>query len=229
MDGASWQDNWLFRRGTVGRERLAAPVAMLVPNPASPMAARSRVRVGDVEVDQLSDLSEQPSSEVSSPWSDDNEEQDQHVTTSQLSPGPLASMESSGQRDLEHTEYAVAAPTWTKHGEAAGSPSFMEAPPDVVLAQEGHPVVLQCRVRGQRPVDVAWFRRALPAAVSLGEERVEETHIGGSRHMLTLYQLRREDAATFSCVAINCKGETWKTFSLVIERESILSVLIDLF
>jgi len=202
----SWQENWLFRRGPVGKGVFESPVAMFVPNPTSPTSRRTRASVGGVDVEDLSELSERPSSEASSPWSEQDED-DQL-----FSPGPMASIESSGQRDLEHTEYAVAAATLVDDERPS---VFIEEPSDSALDEAGPPLALKCQVTGERPIDVAGFQEDTPIMAALGECNVSSSSSGDS-----LLNFPEEDSDCFDRATVDQNGKMrQKTFSVLVQRE----------
>ena len=130
----SWEDNWLFcqkramAKNALMRSSTAAlyhePVSMLVPNPNEDQE-NLRARIGEQDVDELSDLTERQSvtssleyssSSSSSGDSEEEDVEDSHeqeydliaaAAASAAAENSLASLEYGLQQDLEHTEYSV--------------------------------------------------------------------------------------------------------------------------
>ncbi len=151
------------------------------------------------------------------------------------------------QRDLEHTEYAVApqrreselscVSTDEEEDEDSLSPppprpplpapstlSFDLAPPEALVTEAGRVLTVECQVGGgggvggRRPsADVAWFRRSRMLEAS---DRVEAESLGRGRHRLTLYDLCTRDSGPFSCAAASKDGgEVWRTFAVIVNRK----------
>lgn len=109
LSASTWEDNWLFCQKRlkvrnsfrVNKSALFynEPVAMLVPNPNDDQIIRAMI--GNREIDEVSELSERQSV-ASLEYSDSScsEPEDEDVPTSDY-----PSLD--GQKDLEHTEYAV--------------------------------------------------------------------------------------------------------------------------
>ncbi|KAG7169729.1 Myotilin-like, partial [Homarus americanus] len=66
VDSETWEENWLFRRQRLVGAAGSDPVTMLIPNPEAHVPAT----VGNRDVDELSELSEQQSFGSGEPWSD---------------------------------------------------------------------------------------------------------------------------------------------------------------
>ncbi|XP_042866418.1 uncharacterized protein LOC122249530 isoform X3 [Penaeus japonicus] len=119
MDNDTWEENWLFRRqrlvpggGAGGAAAIHDPVTMLIPNPE----AHVLPTVGNRDVDELSELSEQHSLGSGEPWSTSESEGEGEGEDSFLH--QQASRELSalageivaefGQKDQEYTvDYSV--------------------------------------------------------------------------------------------------------------------------
>lgn len=65
VDSDTWEENWLFRRHRLVGAAATEPVTMLIPNPEAHVPAT----VGNRDVDELSELSEQHSFCSGEPWS----------------------------------------------------------------------------------------------------------------------------------------------------------------
>ena len=198
----------------------------------------SRARIGDKDIDEVSILSEHLSfaSESSS------ESTQQEALELDAAKNSFPSLEL--QRDLEHTEYAVApqrreselscVSTDEEEDEDSLSPppprpplpapstlSFDLAPPEALVTEAGRVLTVECQVGGgggRRPsADVAWFRRSRMLEAS---DRVEAESLGRGRHRLTLYDLCTRDSGPFSCAAASKDGgEVWRTFAVIVNRK----------
>ncbi|XP_069180549.1 uncharacterized protein [Procambarus clarkii] len=65
LDSDTWEENWLFRRQRLTGASVVDPVTMLIPNPEAHVPAT----VGNRDVDELSELSDQQSIGSGEPWS----------------------------------------------------------------------------------------------------------------------------------------------------------------
>nr|XP_053653508.1 uncharacterized protein LOC128703004 isoform X3 [Cherax quadricarinatus] len=65
LNSDTWEENWLFRRQRLMGASASDPVTMLIPNPEAHVPAT----VGNRDIDELSELSEQQSIGSGEPWS----------------------------------------------------------------------------------------------------------------------------------------------------------------
>ena len=204
----------------------------------------SRARIGDKDIDEVSILSEHLSFASESSFPSSSESTQQEALELDAAKNFFPSLEL--QRDLEHTEYAVApqrreselscVSTDEEEEDSLSPPpprpplpapstlSFDLTPPEALVTEAGRVLTVECQVGGgggvggRRPsADVAWFRRSRMLEAS---DRVEAESLGRGRHRLTLYDLCTRDSGPFSCAAASKDGgEVWRTFAVIVNRK----------
>eukprot|EP00095_Tigriopus_kingsejongensis_P000922 maker-scaffold186_size273091-snap-gene-1.42 protein:Tk00922 transcript:maker-scaffold186_size273091-snap-gene-1.42-mRNA-1 annotation:"hypothetical protein L798_13875" len=229
LSTSTWEDNWLFcqkrlkARNSFRVNRSALfynePVAMLVPNPNEDQVTRAMI--GNREIDELSELSERQSVaslEYSTSSSAPSDEEDAALPSSSEYP----SLE--GQKDLEHTEYAVLPNQRQRKRDpeelsptasiSPGDLSFLESPTGTVNVMAGKTARLKAVVQGSRPIDVLWFRGSKLL------ENSASTEIRRSRegHELILHHTDVHTAGHYSCAVVNKTGELWTRFQIDVRK-----------
>ena len=71
-----------------------------------------------------------------------------------------------------------------------------------------------CRVKGSRPLGVAWFK----GDILLTNDYTFRIFSSGNEFILEIKSTKEDDADTYSCVVYNAFGEQWADFNLAVKR-----------
>ncbi|XP_059090088.1 uncharacterized protein LOC131885907 isoform X3 [Tigriopus californicus] len=240
LSALTWEDNWLFCQKRlkvrnsfrVNRSALFynEPVAMLVPNPNDDQIVRAMI--GNREIDEVSELSERQSVaslEYSDSSCSDQDEREQQLEEQQEHEEEEEEVLTSeypswdGQKDLEHTEYAVFPnqrqpkpnPEEFLYNRPAptGDVGFLEVPRNVKVVS-GRAARLKAVVSGTKPMDVLWFRGCKLIESS---PNVEIRRTSGDCHEMILYHTDALTEGHYSCAVVNQSGEQWHDFNLSVQ------------
>merc|ERR1719150_103990 len=167
---------------------------MLVPNPV----LVTKTQIGNKDYDLVSELSERASvvsfdnSSVSQSGSECDEEM-------------VESRQEGEEADQEYTIYDLLPPARLPQAGLA----WLSVPSDVTPHQ-GKIVTLHCAVQGDKPIDVAWFKKSelISKSAKYWIHRKKESHF------LTIFDLLKEDCGSYSCVAFNKSAELWHSIAL---------------
>ncbi|MPC37457.1 hypothetical protein E2C01_030937 [Portunus trituberculatus] len=155
VEADSWEENWLFRRQRLAGGKNSDPITMLIPNPEAHVTAT----VGNRDVDELSELSEQRSVCSSEPWSDSDGEGEglysgsPNAASRELSLLAGEIVAEFGQQDHEYTvDYSAASRMAARRTPPPHSPSYSKpSRPHSLLQHTRHPMEPSREYHNGRP------------------------------------------------------------------------------
>lgn len=156
VEADSWEENWLFRRQRLAGVNNSDPITMLIPNPE----AHITPTVGNRDVDELSELSEQRSVCSSEPWSDSDGEGEglyscsPNAASRELSLLAGEIVAEFGQQDQEYTvDYSAASRMAARRTPPPHSPSYSKpSRPHSLPQHTRHPMEASREHHNGRPV-----------------------------------------------------------------------------
>ncbi|BFZ15497.1 hypothetical protein BsWGS_18536 [Bradybaena similaris] len=98
-------------------------------------------------------------------------------------------------------------------------PTFLVAPESVVI-QEGEPVKFSCRVGGTGHIDVFWYREGHEVE-ELEDSSDVDIFSEGDKHSIVLYNVNKQMAGQYMCIAVNEKGKTIQYLALTVKDNKL--------
>ncbi|XP_076057936.1 uncharacterized protein LOC143035168 isoform X9 [Oratosquilla oratoria] len=204
METDSWEENWLFKKQSVGGRRgsrgSAPPVAMLIPNPTQDVRAsvgnrHTSRRKKSKDIDELSELSERHSVASLDPWTTSESEGEEGLDPGSLSPrnSPRAShaltrltdeiVAEFSQKDQDYTvDYTTVSQLALYRQEphhSGRSPSPTPTPPPPLRRLEEGDVLPQRPVPKPRKVSLA-AKSASRSSPASGQQTATDGGGGGA-------------------------------------------------
>ncbi|KAK6166404.1 hypothetical protein SNE40_023104 [Patella caerulea] len=246
-DKTQWRNNWIIKGGAmlspydncgkkIGGD---GELFMMVPQPDDEMVPR----VGNDDADQLSDFSDKEEEEISddenSFYAKTSEELariSRKLSNASLhtdSDGETKSRSSADFDNFKRTLYRSDSDTTDTSGPIVDKsktklnyseelikaknddPKFV-LPPESVTIQEGEPLKLTCRVAGTGDVDVFWYREGKEVEELEDSEDYEITS-DGDKHSITMFNLKKEQAGQYMCIALNEEDKCTQYFIVTVK------------
>ncbi|XP_067687580.1 uncharacterized protein [Haliotis asinina] len=93
-------------------------------------------------------------------------------------------------------------------------PTFI-LPPESVTIAEGEPLKISCRVGGTSAIDVFWYRENKEVEELEDSEDIEVSS-DGDKHTITLFNLTKDKAGQYMCIALSDQGKCTQYFIVTI-------------